>query len=77
MLAVELLAATSKSKQDEVVAVMAGNFCRCGCYQRIARCESRSRRRRYRITTMLDIDRIPPATVANVSRRFVLDGMAP
>jgi isoquinoline 1-oxidoreductase alpha subunit len=36
MQAAALLAATPKPAQSEVLAVMAGNICRCGCYQRIA-----------------------------------------
>jgi isoquinoline 1-oxidoreductase subunit alpha len=36
MQAAALLAATPKPSQPQVLAAMAGNICRCGCYQRIA-----------------------------------------
>jgi isoquinoline 1-oxidoreductase alpha subunit len=35
MQAVALLAKTPKPTQDEILATMDGNLCRCGCYQRI------------------------------------------
>jgi len=35
MQAASLLAENAKPTQDEVRAAMAGNICRCGCYQRI------------------------------------------
>ena len=36
MQAAALLAANPKPSKDEVMSTMAGNICRCGCYQRIA-----------------------------------------
>jgi len=36
MQAAALLAATPKPSQDQVLSIMSGNICRCGCYQRIA-----------------------------------------
>jgi isoquinoline 1-oxidoreductase alpha subunit len=36
MQAAALLAATPKPSQEQVLGTMAGNICRCGCYQRIA-----------------------------------------
>jgi len=36
MQAAALLAATPKPTDDDIRTAMAGNICRCGCYQRIA-----------------------------------------
>jgi isoquinoline 1-oxidoreductase subunit alpha len=36
MQASALLASTPKPTDDEITTAMAGNICRCGCYQRIA-----------------------------------------
>ncbi len=36
MQAAALLAAAPKPTQEQVLSTMAGNICRCGCYQRIA-----------------------------------------
>jgi isoquinoline 1-oxidoreductase alpha subunit len=36
MQAAALLAATPKPADSDILAAMAGNICRCGCYQRIA-----------------------------------------
>ncbi len=35
MQAAALLAVNPKPSQDDITAAMAGNICRCGCYQRI------------------------------------------
>ena len=36
MQAAALLAASPKPTRDDILTVMSGNICRCGCYQRIA-----------------------------------------
>jgi isoquinoline 1-oxidoreductase alpha subunit len=36
MQAAALLASNAKPTDDDIMTVMAGNLCRCGCYQRIA-----------------------------------------
>jgi isoquinoline 1-oxidoreductase alpha subunit len=36
MQAIALLAVTPKPTDDDITTAMAGNICRCGCYQRIA-----------------------------------------
>ena len=36
MQAAALLASTPKPSDDDISSAMAGNICRCGCYQRIA-----------------------------------------
>jgi isoquinoline 1-oxidoreductase alpha subunit len=36
MQAAALLAVNAKPTDDDIMSVMAGNICRCGCYQRIA-----------------------------------------
>ena len=36
MQAAALLASSPKPTQDDILTVMSGNICRCGCYQRIA-----------------------------------------
>ncbi|HZU87885.1 MAG TPA: (2Fe-2S)-binding protein [Stellaceae bacterium] len=36
MQAAALLAAAPKPSQEQILGVMSGNICRCGCYQRIA-----------------------------------------
>jgi isoquinoline 1-oxidoreductase subunit alpha len=36
MQAAALLASNPKPTQDDITTTMAGNICRCGCYQRIA-----------------------------------------
>jgi isoquinoline 1-oxidoreductase alpha subunit len=36
MQATALLASTPKPSDDDITSTMAGNICRCGCYQRIA-----------------------------------------
>jgi isoquinoline 1-oxidoreductase alpha subunit len=36
MQAAALLASTPKPSEEEITSAMAGNICRCGCYQRIA-----------------------------------------
>jgi isoquinoline 1-oxidoreductase subunit alpha len=36
MQAAALLASSPKPSRDEILTVMSGNICRCGCYQRIA-----------------------------------------
>jgi isoquinoline 1-oxidoreductase alpha subunit len=35
MAAAGLLAENKKPSDDELLAAMSGNICRCGCYQRI------------------------------------------
>jgi isoquinoline 1-oxidoreductase subunit alpha len=36
MQATALLASNAKPSDDDITSTMAGNICRCGCYQRIA-----------------------------------------